>query len=264
MAKLTLKFGDHALKEVAIGPHGVRIGRLPDNTIHIDNPAVSSHHARVFPEGDKFIIEDLKSTNGTYINETRVTRQTLNDGDVMLIGKHTVVFDLHGGDAPMADEPEAEGQDLDGGTVYLDTKRQRELLAKMGVQAPSTQHLQRGGGARGDTVIHPPPGGAAQAPAPAPAKIGVLRVLAGKTDKTEYSLDAHTSLVGGASTATVRLLGWFKPNVAVSISRKGDVYTATKLGGSPTINHQPLTARHDMKDGDVIQVSGVTLEFHVK
>ena len=92
MAILTLQRDDCVLKQYAVGPL-MTIGRLPDNTVVIDNPAVSSHHACVFRAGAAFIVEDLQSTNGTFVNDKRVTRETLHDGDVVLVGKHRLVFD---------------------------------------------------------------------------------------------------------------------------------------------------------------------------
>src|SRR5687767_8692489 len=93
MPKLILQFEDRVVKEYVIETSAT-IGRLPDNTVVIDNPAVSSHHARIYRDGDRFAIEDLESKNGTFVNEKFVmNRRTLRDGDVVLIGKHKLVFD---------------------------------------------------------------------------------------------------------------------------------------------------------------------------
>lgn len=92
MAKLTLKFEDRELKDCVVGAVPVSIGRLPDNDVVIDNPAVSGRHARVYREGKHFVLEDLKSTNGTFVNDKPVARHTLLEGDVVLVGKHTMVF----------------------------------------------------------------------------------------------------------------------------------------------------------------------------
>src|SRR5688500_19503216 len=96
MATLSLQFEDLVLKEHVMGLM-MTIGRLPDNTIVIDNPAVSGHHACVFRDGDRFIVEDLDSTNGTFVNDRRVSRYTLQHGDVVLVGKHRLVFDAAAG-----------------------------------------------------------------------------------------------------------------------------------------------------------------------
>ena len=103
MAKLILKFAERELQECAVGTHAVSIGRLPDNLIVIDNPAVSGRHARVFREGKHYVVEDLNSTNGTFVNEKPIARHTLFEGDVVLVGRHSLVFSLAGGEqAPIA------------------------------------------------------------------------------------------------------------------------------------------------------------------
>src|ERR1700693_505800 len=59
------------------------IGRTPDNDVHIDAEFISRHHAVALRAGTKTVIEDLNSTNGTYVNGQRVSRRTLKDGDVV-------------------------------------------------------------------------------------------------------------------------------------------------------------------------------------
>src|SRR4029453_7012599 len=91
MPKLTLQFEGRHLKEFTVGV-GLTIGRSPDNTVIIDNPAVSGHHARVFSESGAVILEDLNSTNGTFVNGQSTTRRVLRSGDVVLVGKHQLLF----------------------------------------------------------------------------------------------------------------------------------------------------------------------------
>ena len=249
MPRLILQFEDLVLKEYAVGL-SVTIGRLADNTVSIDNPAVSGRHACIFRDGDDFILEDLRSTNGTYVNEKPVTRHTLQNGDVVLVGKHKLVFDqMADGEAAVEDEAEVTLPNL-GDTVYLNTVKHRALLAKLRAEAK-------------DAAGAPPAATVVAAPS-APAKAGVLRVLAGRADQSEYTLAARTSLIGKSDTALVRLQGWFKPKVAVAIARNGEGYVATPLGGKTLINSQPLSERYSLKDGDVLQVSGLILEFRVK
>ena len=86
MASLTLQFEGAVVKEYAVTEKAT-IGRLPDNTIVIDNPGISSHHACVFRAGEDFVIEDLQSTNGTFVNGARVERAVLKTGDRLGVGK---------------------------------------------------------------------------------------------------------------------------------------------------------------------------------
>lgn len=249
MPKLVLQFEDRVLKECSVGLM-VTIGRLPDNAVVIDNPAVSSHHACIFRSGDDYILEDLESTNGTFVNKQRVASHTLQSGDVILIGKHELVFDRAGGKAVPSDDSKLYLSKLDN-TVFLDTEQHKALLAKLNDAQPQAEKAA-GVLATAKTT----------APA-APAKVAVLRVLGGGADQSEYNLEAHTSLIGKADASLVRLTGWFKPDAAVAITRNGHGYVATLLGGKTLINGQPLRGRQGLKDGDVLRVSGLALEFRV-
>lgn len=263
MAKLILKYEERVLKEVPVGAQVVKIGRVPDNTILIDNPAVSSHHARIFRDADNFILEDLQSTNGTQVNGQLVSRHTLKNGDAIGIGKHTLVFQRGDKEEVAAAEagPSAEEAVLPelGGTVFLDTKAQRDLMAKITAQAAEQQAATPGA-----APAAPIPKAAAMAKPAAPSKVGVLTVLAGKADQSEYRLEAATSVVGKSETAAVKLKGWFKPKLAAAIARKGESYVLTPLGGKIAVNKQPLTDRYELKDDDILEISGLTLQFNLK
>jgi pSer/pThr/pTyr-binding forkhead associated (FHA) protein len=93
MSRLVLKFNDETLKEFALEPGDTTIGRRPDNHIVIDSLAVSSQHASIYTVGKDSFIQDLQSTNGTFINNKRINRHHLAHGDEILIGKHLLVFD---------------------------------------------------------------------------------------------------------------------------------------------------------------------------
>jgi predicted component of type VI protein secretion system len=211
----------------------------------IDNPAVSGHHARVVREGDRLVLEDLNSTNGTFVNGRGVTRHALQHGDEVLVGKHTLVFEQSAAPAA-AHAPAIPGL---GDTVYLDTDKHRALMATL--REARAEPAQTAAARSARTVAGMPP-------------TGVLRVVAGRAEQAEYDLEAHTSLIGRSDTALVRLRGWFKPAVAVAIARSGDGYVATLLGGKTLINSRPLNGRHHLKEGDLLSVSGLTLEFGLK
>jgi len=89
MAKLYLRFEGKELKEVTVTQNAViTIGRLPDNLLQIDNLAVSGHHAKIYWEGEHYVLEDNGSLNGTYVNNQRVSKHQLKNGDSVLIGHH--------------------------------------------------------------------------------------------------------------------------------------------------------------------------------
>ena len=93
MAKLSLMFEEKLVKEVPIGGRPVRIGRSPDNDLVVDNLAVSNDHARVYFDSGRLVVEDRGSLNGTFVNDLRVERATLHDGDSIWNGKHHIKVD---------------------------------------------------------------------------------------------------------------------------------------------------------------------------
>src|SRR6266481_6719902 len=90
MPKLSLMFENKIMKEVSVGTRPVTIGRSPDNDLPVDNLAVSNHHAKVYFEAGRMVVEDLDSLNGTFVNDLRVERATLHDGDSIWVGKHHI------------------------------------------------------------------------------------------------------------------------------------------------------------------------------
>lgn len=247
MAKITLLFEGQKMREFGVG-RALTIGRLPDNVVVIDNASISGHHARIALDGEQYVIEDLGSTNGVFVNEQLAIRQALQDGDVIILGKHKLIFEVAGfGDgATREDTASAEPFVEQGGTAFLDTAQHRALLAKLGIPAES-------GAGRTEPV------GDSTRPG-----LGVLRVLRGKADRPEYQLDAQTSIIGASPSALVRLHGWFKPTIAVSIARKNGHYLVTPLDGRALVNTKPLTADYQLNEGDVLDVGGLTLEFRVR
>src|SRR5260221_7401202 len=128
MAKLSLMFESKLVKEVPVGSRPVGIGRSPDNDLSVDILAVSNYHVRVYFEAGRLVVEDLASLNGTFVNDMRVERATLHDGDSIHIGKHHIKVDATG-DAPVpwdsGRKPSAPRIDE---RMVLDTKGQREIV----------------------------------------------------------------------------------------------------------------------------------------
>ena len=226
LPRLVLKFNNSVTKEIEITQPVVTIGRKPDNDLVIDNPAVSGHHARVSVKDDAHYIEDLASTNGTFVNEKRVVRHQLKDKDRVTIGKHLVVFQegVKGGEpdpAPEAFDPEK--------TSTLDTQKQRELLSRE-------------------------------------KQIGVLQVISGQTDRKEYRLANPLTVIGSKNNAAVKLTGWFAPKTAALISRGTDGYSITTSEEPKPIllNGKAFKGRAALKEGDIINVAGVEMHFYLK
>jgi type II secretory pathway predicted ATPase ExeA len=78
--------------ERALKPGRLVIGRTPDNDLQIDSKFISRHHCQIVTQPDACLIEDLNSTNGIYVQSKRVRRHNLNDGDVVQVGQHEIMY----------------------------------------------------------------------------------------------------------------------------------------------------------------------------
>ena len=237
MPRLVLRFEGAPLKEIRVGKRAVTIGRAPDNDLPIDNPAVSGHHARVYPEAGHLVIEDLDSLNGTFVNSQRVKRITLCDGDAIGIGKHDIIVDerqdspFEQGSAEKVRVPKVQE------TMVLDTKERRELLQQVMAFGERAQV------------------------APGRVRVASLAVFAGKAEEKEYLLSSKLTVIGKSKMATVRLRGWFAPQVAAQINRHEDGYYIGRGSRIPKVNGDFISAPTKLGDGDVIEVGGVSLRF---
>ncbi len=239
MSKLTLKFESSILKEVPLGSREVSIGRAPDNGIVIDNPAVSHYHARVFHEEGRTMLEDFGSMNGTFVNGQRVKTVTLQPGDTVAIGKHTIVFSnsREMETVGVYAEPRPAAPKINE-TVMLDTRERRKFLQMVAAVGESAQV------------------------APQRLKVATLIVLKGKTDQREYTLSNKLTVIGKSSMATVKMKGWFVPKAAAQINRRED--QSYFIGGAdktPNVNGKPIAQPTKLTSGDIIEVGGITLEF---
>ncbi len=237
MSRLVLEFEGAMLKEVPIGSRPIAIGRAPDNDIPIDNLAVSNYHARVYNEAGRLVLEDLKSLNGTFVNDQRVQRAALQNGDSIQIGKHHILVD-ETRDAALPVDPgrKASAPKVDE-TMVLDTKEHRAMLQQV---LASGEQLQ---------------------PAQARLRVPTLVVLNGKTEQKDYLLSSKLTVIGKSKMATVRLRGWFAPQVAAQINKREDGYYLGRGDRVPKVNGTPIDAPIRLNDGDLIEVAGARLNF---
>lgn len=140
MPIITLRFKDKKIRDYPVGVgQTCTIGRKSTNDIVIDNLAVSGFHARIESVVSTFILRDLESTNGTFVNKEKITVHNLRHRDVILIGKHELIFDR-------SDMKKQAGEDdpfQDDKTRILDTNEYRKLMENEG-QVPSGEEGQEG------------------------------------------------------------------------------------------------------------------------
>lgn len=221
-ATLLVKLHGQSSRHIELTEETLTIGRKADNTLAIEDAAVSAHHARIVKVQAVFFLEDLMSTNGTTINGRPITRHQLHDTDVIAIGQHRLVFQENAATSATAPAPFV---DLDHTTVLRRTDR-----------APD-----------GPTLA-----------------VKVL-VIGGKTDRTEYPLTKQVNVIGSQDGAVIRLTGWFAPKSAATIARRGQTYSISPSKGAKAllVNGMDVVGQQELKDGDEIEVAGVTLKFSV-
>lgn len=226
MLQILLKFNKGILKVFQSDKAEITIGRNGKNDLQIDNLAVSNFHARIVRDQDTYRIEDLNSTNGTYINEERITKCELQDGDIATIGKHSLTFLLEGAESGWElSETEMEQ------TMMLETEKQRELKKKAEPVFPES-----------------------------PAR---LRVQEGESRQDEYTLSARLTEIGKGANCQVRLEGLFAPRNLAYIIRDHMGYTlipgdnAEKL----RLNGAKIDKGRMLKNNDEIDAGKVKFRF---
>jgi FHA domain len=227
MAKLVVSLDGVVIKEVQVTKDKTTLGRRPYNDIVIDNLAVSGEHAVLQMVGQDVFIEDLNSTNGTYINGRAVKKQLLQHNDTVEIGKYKIKY--------LVDD----AQDYE-----------RTMVLKPGAMPPAAAPAgpRSGMGGFSNTVAASSYGGLGVQTGAAAS----IKVLSGAAAGREVALTKVVTTVG-------------KPGVQVaSITKRPGGYVFAHVEGPnrPTVNGNPLAGEPvHLKDGDVIELAGTQMQF---
>ena len=227
MPKMIVSIDGVVIKEVQLTKDRTTLGRRPYNDIVIDNLAVSGEHAVLQLSGNEVYLEDLNSTNGTYVNGKAVKKQLLQNNDTVEIGKYKIKF-----------INEAPGATFD-----------KTVIMKAGmVPPPAARPPAAPAGAPAVA------GAPAAAPAPAQAEpvAASIKVLSGAAAGREVPLVKVVTTIG-------------KPGVAVAaITKRAHGFVVAHVEGSnkPTLNGtaigpEPVT----LKNGDMLELAGTQMQF---
>ena len=237
MGKLILTLDGQELAQYELEKERYTIGRLADNDIHIDNMAVSGHHALIINILKDSFLEDLNSTNGTYVNGKLVKKHALQEGDVITIGRHALKYVSGKAAAPAGDADDFEKTMI----IRPGTKSQTGVPSMDSVN----KAISEAGGA--------PIGADGKAAALPKAK---LQVLSGSFAGKELELNKALTTLG-------------RPGVQVAaVTRRADgffvVHVESGQGqGFPTVNGNEIGAQaQKLKDNDVIELAGVKMGFY--
>jgi len=221
MPKMIVSIDGVVIKEVQLTKDRTTLGRRPYNDIVIDNLAVSGEHAVMQMMGAEVYIEDLNSTNGTYINGKAIKKQLLQNNDTVEIGKYNIKF-----------VNEAPGAGFDKTMVI------------------------KGGAAGLPTAAPPRP--AAPAAAPAAAHAGeassnaAIKVLSGAAAGREVALVKVVTTIGKPGVAVAAITK--RPTGFVVAHVEGA--SKPTLNGSP-IGAEPVA----LNNGDVLELAGTQMQF---
>jgi len=203
MASVTVIFGGQEQKTHPLDKPRMVVGREPTCEIHIDNLGISRQHCEFVPRGEAFVVRDLGSSNGTYVNGRKITEHFLNDADEIIIGKYTLKFKNEAQVAKPSENASPAANVPDTLNTYvMDGAKIQEQLAKMRAQ----------GG----------PGGDATVPAGATAK--------------DYAkaLDATPAASGGGSGSKTIIIFLAVMVLILLIVVALILAGVIKLGGAPT------------------------------
>ncbi|MEW5804148.1 MAG: FHA domain-containing protein [bacterium] len=125
MLRIQLMFNNALLKEIDSDHEEITIGRNAGNDIQIDNLAVSGKHARIIKDLDHYYIEDLNSTNGTFVNREKISKKILETNDQITIGKHTLIVAIQ----KHRDKDCGKGKEVEM-TWRLETRQHKEMLKR--------------------------------------------------------------------------------------------------------------------------------------
>lgn len=238
MAKLVLSMNGVVQGEYQLDQERITIGRKPENEIPIDNLAVSGKHAMIITILDDSFLEDLGSTNGTYVNGKLVKKHALKDGDVVAIGKHELKY---------INENASNDEDEFEKTMIIKPGSASAAVAA----AQAAEHA----GAAAQPVA--PPTGATTGGTPVGGMpMGRLTVLNGPIAGKELELTKALVTLGKPGT-----------QVAV-ISRRPQGYFLTHIESDgdgkryPIVNGEAIGPKaYNLKDSDLIELAGIKMEF---
>jgi hypothetical protein len=238
MPKLTLKFKDNVVGEFELEKgRSLTIGRIDSNDVVIENLAVSGHHAKIDSVGDGYLLTDLQSKNGSFVNDQHVTSHWLQHNDRILIGKHTLVFQYQEGeDRPAAEAGAGGGMDQ---TMVMDTGQYRKMMEKSG------KATDAGDGLQGEPV-------------------GVLSYLGG--GEGEVEINKKLFKIGKSSSSDLVVSGLMIGHTAATISKRPNGYSLSYVEGmtKPKLNGKTIKESVMLKEFDVIEIGGAKLQFVLK
>jgi pSer/pThr/pTyr-binding forkhead associated (FHA) protein len=223
MPKMIVSIDGVVIKEVQLTKDRTTLGRRPYNDIVIDNLAVSGEHAVLQMTGNEVYLEDLNSTNGTYVNGKAVKKQLLQNSDTVEVGKYKIKY-----------INEAAGPSFE-----------KTMVIKAGTVMPPPSAKRDGGAAPGLAQGPGNPGEMASINA-------TIKVLSGAAAGREVPLVKVVTTIGKPGVAVA----------AITKRPHGFVVAHVEGGNKPTLNGSAIGAEPvTLKNGDLLELAGTQMQF---
>ena len=228
MARLILSLRGRELDKFLIGQGKVLIGRSPECDIKIDNPAISRRHASIEFNNDGYILVDLGSSNGTFLNGEPLNAPTaLKPGDVIGLAKFELQFQ---DDIRSEIDKMTSGIDMEA-TMMVDA----EKMAKAFQSAPDASPASSG-----------------------PRKLVVLK---GDANVKELAIERDVITIGKDDNCDLIVKGFFIDKIEATLTNKQGKHYIAPFGGSVKVNEEKLHREQLLKVGDTFSIGKTLIAF---
>ena len=231
MPIITLKFKDTKIKEYTLKEGmNLTIGRRETNDVVIENLAVSGMHAKIDSIDKGYLLTDLKSKNGTFVNGQLISTHWLGHGDTVNIGKHTLVFSYQEGE----EKPASSAGAMDK-TMVMDTDKYRDMLSKSSSSVAGKMRQE--------------------------ASAGILSFLAGGDG--EFEIRKKLIKIGKDPSSDIVIGGLMTGKTAATISKRPNGYYLSYVGGmtKPKLNDSVVRESAQINEFDIIEIGPVKMQF---
>ena len=248
-------------KNKSLGKHqfkkgvSITIGRRKDNDVVIDDPAVSGHHARIDSVGNRLVLIDLKSKNGSFVNEQLVSSHRLKHGDVVTIGGHALI--LH---HPEGESRHAADSDEFSETLEMNSTQHRRMLTRSNPNKSINlvkfwDKSQNRGKVR---EIGPE---APESEKKVQKAAGVLTYLSGGSG--QVPLKNKITTIGKDPSSDIVVKGMLVDPTTATIRKEPGGYYLNYISGltKPKINDKVVRESIRLKDLDIIEVGSVKMQY---
>ena len=267
MARLILSLDGQTLAEYNMTKERYTIGRLPDNDIRVDNAAVSGHHSLIINILNDSFLEDLNSTNGTYVNGKLIKKHALQHGDVITAGHHQLRYVDDQGEVAAEDEFEKTMVIEPSGQMEEQIAKAAEAIEK--VAAPATASAAVDEPATESSAPAPTEPESAEPQTPAPSAAVQSTGDQGATALPSAKLQVLSGTFAGRELELKKALTTLgSPTVQVAaITRRAEGFYIVHVESGeadkfPLVNGQNIGAQaRKLEDNDVIELAGVKMGF---